>query len=240
MAIVHLISGLAGSPMVWKGVVDGLGDVNVSVESPPWNLPLAVPDRHKNRSYLSEVCQKAEVVVAHSYAATLLLEYLSTVEAEPCPKNIVLVSPFYRPRRSDFRWAGMSKFLNEFDTVLARGISATSPRETSPQLLESMSRVVREQIGPYGWMEFYSAYLRTPDIDLSRVRPALTVVHGTDDGVAPIEDGRALAAGSNARLYELPGTGHFPMTEATQSVCTAIKDSQQWAHNTIASDKDRK
>jgi fermentation-respiration switch protein FrsA (DUF1100 family) len=41
-----------------------------------------------------------------------------------------------------------------------------------------------------------------------RLRVPLLVVHGTDDRVAPVEMGRAVATAGRGRLIELPGAGH--------------------------------
>ena len=42
----------------------------------------------------------------------------------------------------------------------------------------------------------------------SRVRCPVLVLHGTEDGVSPVEDGRAIAAASRGTMIEINGAGH--------------------------------
>jgi pimeloyl-ACP methyl ester carboxylesterase len=49
------------------------------------------------------------------------------------------------------------------------------------------------------------------------------VVHGTEDPLIPVENGRAIAgAVPGARLVELPGCGHLPMWEAPVALAAAV------------------
>lgn len=222
-ASIRLLSGLAGTHAVWAPVVDLLPDGAAEIPPTPWSQPEITAEQSSIDRFLAEICAGAEVVVAHSYAATLLLEYLTRADTTVRPQAVVLVSVFYRPRRKDFRWAGIARFLNEFDDVLASGITASATRRIDPQRLMDMARIVREQVGPYGWMAFYGAYLRTPDFVLSRVTVPLALVHGTDDAAAPITDSRALAAASDGRLHELTGVGHFPMIDSPTELFDVIQ-----------------
>jgi pimeloyl-ACP methyl ester carboxylesterase len=58
----------------------------------------------------------------------------------------------------------------------------------------------------------------------------VTVVHGSEDALVPVERGRELAAGiPGAHLVELPETGHLLATDAEPEVGSALRDHLQRA-----------
>ena len=176
-------------------------------------------------TFFSDLCGRVDTIVTHSYASTLLLEYLSDQNAPKSqPKHITLISPFYKDKESDFRWASIDRFLNGFQDVLASGISASSKRPISSSLSWEMARIVQEQIGPYGWMEFYATYLRTPKLTFKNLRSTVVIVHGAQDLAAQSSDSRALhKAIRGSELKILEAAGHYPMKDAPRTVFDAIK-----------------
>ncbi|MFB6889897.1 alpha/beta fold hydrolase, partial [Kitasatospora sp. NPDC056327] len=166
----------------------------------------------------------AQVVVAHSFAALALLEHL----ASPRPADLeaaVLVSPFYRPRPGDFDWATLAHYLEDFHLILDEGLRVSAEDRLDAATRRAMALRVRERIGPYGWTDFFGAYLRTPSLALERVRPPVLVVAGRDDLAARPADARALAAAlPRARLEVLPGCGHFPMAEQPERFTRLLED----------------
>ncbi|WP_457033047.1 alpha/beta fold hydrolase [Kitasatospora sp. P5_F3] len=167
-----------------------------------------------------------DAVVAHSFAANLLLEALVQEGGRP-PTATVLLSPFYRPTPDAFRWETASYYLGEFHRFLESGIAARrlmhgcSPLDAD--VLHGMGRHVRDQIGPYGWLRFFETYLRTPWLRLDRLRGPCLVVAGQDDRAASPCDGSALAAALPAgRLVVLQETGHFAMVEAAAAFSAAL------------------
>lgn len=224
---VVFLSGLAGTAAAWQPLVELCSDYTLSIPEVPWSVgnsewqhnPIIVED------FLARSCFGADVVVAHSFAATLLLEYLATsaLHGQPVPGAAVLVSTFYRPHTQDFRWADIEHFLTHFDQILTSGIHASTTRTRGGERAGDMARIVREQIGPYGWMAFYSAYLRTPLLTLDAVSCPISLVHGAKDSAAPVRDSHDLANScESAELHVLAGIGHFPMKEASGSVREAI------------------
>ena len=111
-APVRLLSGLAGTSAVWAPVASLLPESPPEIPRTPWSQPDRPADQSSIDLFLDEICDGADVVVAHSYAATLLLEYLTRADTTVRPGAVVLVSTFYRPQRKEFRWAGISRFLN--------------------------------------------------------------------------------------------------------------------------------
>ena len=60
---------------------------------------------------------------------------------------------------------------------------------------------------------------------LADIRAPTLVVHGDQDSLIPVDNGRALAAGiAGARLVELPETGHMPMWERPERLATLLRE----------------
>lgn len=225
---IVLLSGLAGTAAAWRPLAERCGDYTLEFPEVPWSAdsshwqhnPTEVSD------FFARSCFNADVVVAHSFAATLFLEYLTTSTSigRATPRAAVLVSTFYRPSPGDFQWADIEYFLTHFDRILVGGIHASSTRALDPKRAEDMARIVRGQIGPYGWMAFYSAYLRTPWLVPSTISCPVSLVHGGADSAAPVEDSRALFDSFDAAgLNVLEGIGHFPMRDASEHLFEAIR-----------------
>ncbi len=225
---IVFLSGLAGTAAAWQPLAELCGDYELTVPEVPWSVGHSEWQHNAAvvEEFLASSCDGADVVVAHSFAATLLLEYLATsaLHQQPLPGAAVLVSTFYRPSTNDFRWADIEHFLTHFDQILTSGIHASTNRTLGAERAGDMARIVREQIGPYGWMAFYSAYLRTPQLTPNAVSCPVSLVHGAEDSAAPVRDSRDLAiACDSAELHVLAGIGHFPMKEASGSVMEAIR-----------------
>jgi pimeloyl-ACP methyl ester carboxylesterase len=154
-----------------------------------------------------------DVVIAHSFSANVLLELLDA-EGQRGLHAVVLVSPFYRPEPERFDWAAISYYLNDFDRILEEGIRVRSASRLKPDVQHAMALRVRDRIGPYGWMRFFDAYLRTPRLRTAHLPGPFLVVGGTDDFAAFPSDGRALGrALPAARVEILRDCGHFAMAE---------------------------
>jgi acetyl esterase/lipase len=53
----------------------------------------------------------------------------------------------------------------------------------------------------------------------------LVLIHGTDDGVVPVEQSRSFAARANAELIELPGAGHFEVIDPRTDAWATVEES---------------
>lgn len=167
-----------------------------------------------------------DAVVAHSFAANVLLELLVT-QRHPQPEATVLLAPFYRPRPDAFRWDTAEYYLTEFQRFLESGIAARRLMHgrSAPDgaVLADMGRHVRDRIGAYGWFRFFETYLRTPWLRLDRMRgPCLVVAGEQDTAASPRDAGDLAAALSGSRLTVLPDTGHFAMVEAAAPFAAAL------------------
>ncbi|MFF5428034.1 MULTISPECIES: alpha/beta fold hydrolase [unclassified Streptomyces] len=228
---VALLHGLAGTTAVWRAcraaAPEGSRFVPVDISWPAHGTagPRA-PEEPAELVARALRATRAQVVVAHSFAATALLEYLVREEgAGPPLLGAVCVSPFYRAERRDFDWATIDYYLTRFHLILEEGLAVTSGGRLSAATRASMARRVRERIGPYGWMDFFGAYLRTPGLPLDRVRTPVLAVTGAHDLAARPSDAAALVRALPAgRLHVLPGCGHFPMAEQPDRFTGVLSD----------------
>ncbi|MFF2546343.1 alpha/beta fold hydrolase [Kitasatospora sp. NPDC058063] len=173
----------------------------------------------------------AEVVVAHSMSANVLLDLLdreSRRGTDPFTRfgirALVLVSPFYRGSAEDFDWPTISYYLNDFHLILEEGLRAHSGGRLGADIQRAMAHRVRDRIGPYGWLRFFDLYLGTPGLQTGRIAVPCLVFGGGRDFAAPPGEARALAAAlPDARLRVLP-TGHFPMIERPEEFAAEIRE----------------
>ncbi len=172
----------------------------------------------------------ADVVVAHSFSANLLLALLDAeLRAGGRPlrrygiRRMVLVSPFYRRRPEDFGWAAMAYFMNDFHRIMEEGLRAAALGRIPDDVLLDMAYRVRERVGPYGWTSFFDTYLRTPWLAVGELDVPCLVISGGDDIAADPSEAAALAADlPHAHLELVPGCGHFPMVSAPETFAGAV------------------
>lgn len=169
-----------------------------------------------------------DVVVAHSFSANLLLDYLSRAAErgqDPCAaygiKGIVLVSPFYRRSPDDFAWDAVAGMQRNFLAITEEGIRLRPGRPIDPEIRHEMARRICERAGLYGWMRFFGLYLRTPWLRTERIGVPALVVTGEGDFAAP--ESEALTADlPAARLGTLRDCGHYPMFEQAERFCALL------------------
>jgi pimeloyl-ACP methyl ester carboxylesterase len=223
-----LLHGLGGNASTWDGFLRGgaLGH-EVWHADLPWQGSSAEPGwtrRCDPQRVVTDLvngaapgCAPFDLVVAHSYAAGLVLAALAAGDVRP--DAVVLVSPFYRADPASFDWPTISYSLNDFHLVFVEALrvsGASRPARTRREASHRdwMGRQLRDRVGPYGWMAFFDLYLRTPFLRLDEVRVPVLVLRGDADTASRPEDSHQLArALPNARFASLPGCGHFPMIE---------------------------
>jgi pimeloyl-ACP methyl ester carboxylesterase len=153
-----------------------------------------------------------DAIVAHSYTASLLVEAMSDRRLEPVA--CVLVNPFHRFSPEDFDWATISYYLNDFHRIFAEALDVGNTQRVPEAWRTATAVYVRDQIGAYGWMRFFEAYLRSPFVPLSTIDLPLLVLTGQEDIATRSSDGRHLAAAlPRGEFAEIEGCGHFPMAQ---------------------------
>ncbi|MFE0171822.1 alpha/beta fold hydrolase [Streptomyces sp. NPDC059002] len=222
---VLLLHGLGGTASVWDRLVRQVGDrLALRDAELPWRGMAATdwstlddPGR-----ILADLADSSyDAVVAHSYAAGLLLEEYASGRIAPRPT--VLLSPFHRSRAEEFDWAAITYHLNEFHRVFEEALAVGEAGRYPERHRNWLARRLRDQVGPYGWMRYFECYLRSPFVDLDAVRAPVLVLSGERDVATPPEEGRALAAGLPLARFELvPDCGHFPMQERAEHVARLL------------------
>jgi pimeloyl-ACP methyl ester carboxylesterase len=164
-----------------------------------------------------------DVIVAHSFAANLVLEQIAAGDLG-APSALVLIAPFYRAHPDDFDFDTLEAYLHGLLGILDEGLRVSAFADLDPEVRTAMAARVRERIGPYGWMRFFDAYLRTPMVDLTRVDLPVLVMGGVDDVAAAPSDATAVAKGlPHARLELLADCGHFPMIQQPELTAVLLR-----------------
>ncbi|AZM56514.1 alpha/beta hydrolase [Streptomyces sp. WAC 01529] len=225
MKNVVLLHGLANNEAIW-GSLAGHWRAGVEIHAPrlPWHGGGIADWRHETDSaarlqdVLDAVPGGPDVVVAHSFSSVVLLELLSRRAAVADPLDVpavVFVNPFYRSDADSFHWNMIAPTLDDFPRTMAESIRLRTPgHPIDAERLADMARRMTEWIGPYGWLRFFDAYLRTPLLRVDLVETPALVIGGAADRSAPAEQARHLAARLPAgRSLTVPDCGHFPMLE---------------------------
>lgn len=162
-----------------------------------------------------------DVLVAHSFSANLLLEAVTAGLLQPVPT--VLTGPFFRSAADDFDWKTITYYLSDFHLIFAEGLRVGDGQRLDPDTRDIWARRLRDQLGPYGWVRFFSSYLRSPFLDLAAVTAPQLVLIGDADIAARRDGAEALAAAlPSAGLELFDHCGHFPMLEQPARFAGAI------------------
>ncbi|NJC70655.1 alpha/beta hydrolase [Planosporangium thailandense] len=182
------------------------------------------------RDAFEAVEHPVDLVIAHSFGANVLLEMLATdIAAGRDPvdrfglRGLLLVAPLYRRSRDEFTWDEMPAYLSRFGNAMAEGVRVHSTRRRNRDLQAAMADRVCQRVGPYGWLEFFGTYLRTPMLRTDLLDLPCRVLVGTDDRAAPPNEAAALVAAlPTATLCRIADCGHFPMLQRPQDFATEV------------------
>ncbi|MFJ9178072.1 alpha/beta fold hydrolase [Streptomyces sp. NPDC102360] len=230
---VLALHGLAGSGSVWQDYEQlALEDVEFWEARLPWGAEGHPGWSHRDdpaqwvASALDSVPGGVDVLIAHSFAAGLALETLAGRRSRrSAPRAVVVVSPFHRTSTEDFGWNDAAYYLNGFHRILEEGLRVGSRGRLSEGTRQDMALRVRDRVGPYGWQQFFGAYLRSPFLNVGAIRLPVLVMAGEDDFSAPPDDARALAGAlPDAHLELLADCGHFAMAEQPRRFADAVHE----------------
>ncbi len=100
--------------------------------------------------------------------------------------------------------------------------------EANPERFEEILAARRERPTPFATIEAHAeacyAFYR-PGCEVERIEAPALVVHGTEDLIVPVENGRVLAERlPNARYVELPGHGHNLPLEDPETFARLVQE----------------
>jgi len=172
---------------------------------------------------LSELSNDSVVLVAHSYGAMAVLDYLDRHGLRRVAAA-VLVSPFYLDRPQRFDWPRFDHYASTFPRFLEEAIATRSrDRTPDPEVTKGAAEIVRQKIGPLGCLEFVRLYSRMPSLRLNRLTLPILILAGERDIFSVPSESESLAAAlPRASVKVLPGCGHFSITEDTAAVAAEM------------------
>jgi len=172
---------------------------------------------------LNTVKTDISVFLAHSFGANAVLEYLCTYQVHTL-KALILISPFYKERYEFVNWSTMEYHMNHFQKLLEEGLRAhPQTKQTTRETIVAMAEKVRERIGPYGWLQFFNMYSRTPGLNLQAIQIPCLVLGGEHDFASFALDCKALARNlPNGTVEILTNCGHFSILENPRIVVSII------------------
>jgi pimeloyl-ACP methyl ester carboxylesterase len=165
-----------------------------------------------------------EVVVAHSFAANLILELLAgsdLLSGTPA----ILISPFCRGTQADLDWSSVIPSMKSCFARVEEEIRLRRGSRVSDDIRKTMVQRAFELMGAYPPLRFYQVYMRTAQLGLETLTTPLLLVGGGDDIPAAVQSVAVLGQRiPPARAHIIEGCGHFPMTERPAEVARLIED----------------
>jgi 3-oxoacyl-[acyl-carrier-protein] synthase II len=225
-----MIHGLEEGSDIWLGLCQQLSDQSrLFGLDLPWQGHAGYRWGHVRpatewlREGLALAPASPTVLIAHSFGANAVLEYLQHHEM-PTLRAIVLVAPFYRAHYEDFDWTFFHQATEKFGQILEHGLRVRKgDKAIDPEVLSAMTQKVLDRVGPLGFMEFFSVFMRTPALRLDRIRVPVLVVGGVNDPGA-LPGAAALAQSLPDGYFELiPECGHFCMLEQPGAFETLVR-----------------
>jgi pimeloyl-ACP methyl ester carboxylesterase len=229
-----LLHGLANNSAVWQSFV-GLGGAGWEIwaadlpwrgdADPAWcrhGDPLDYVDEA-----LAAVPGGVDAIVAHSFAATLMLGWVDREGADGVARRgvrgLAFVSPFYRDDPDEFTWDTVARCQVGLQRIMEESLRVHAGGRFRAELCADMARRLCERVGPYGWLRFFQTYVGTPWLRPEMVTVPCLVVTGDGDEVALPAEGKTLADRlPHAQLRVVAGSGHFPMSERPRAFANAV------------------
>jgi pimeloyl-ACP methyl ester carboxylesterase len=227
-----LVHGMVETDEVWRPVLDALpeGICAVTLEMPwsgtrdsLWGLKMA-PEAWILAA-LDAHGVVPDAIAGHSFGANAVLQMLAQ-QAFPQLRQLILISPFYKPTTADMSWPLFQNYVGEFDRFI--GLSMTvraSDRKLSDEMFAVIRDKLRDSFGCYSWVQFWQLFSRTPFLPLQQLAVPSLVITGADDFSSPLDDVRALVSRlPDARLVVYPDCSHFCLTTREKEAVSHITD----------------
>lgn len=230
---VAAVHGLEGTWASWAALADALGE--------EWDVhALDLPWRANNRyrwlgqadpaTWLRSIFQSLsvvpDVVVAHSFGASAVLELLSQWMISV--RAVVLVAPLYRPHDFVEEAGYLDEATARFRAVMRQGLVTQlggRVEHLPGGVLDAMVHTLLKRAGPGAVQATIGMLQRMRVVELGQVGIPVLILHSPDDPVAPPEQVRELVARLPAvRLHQSTDFSHFCLVDRPRALAGAIRD----------------
>jgi pimeloyl-ACP methyl ester carboxylesterase len=165
-----------------------------------------------------------DLVIAHSFAANVLLE-LADRDGARWWRPMILLSPFYRAAAAEFDWAAIGYYTEGFRRMLDEGLRLRAGSRMDETTRKHLAARLCRLMGPYPWLRFFDTFLRTPSLRLEHITaPVLVIAGSRDEGALPGGAVQLADLIPRASVEILDGCGHFPMTECPEALAALMND----------------
>lgn len=230
---VLLLHGMGGGPSGWDALASRLA---AHLELWDVRLPWAFtgdPDWARERDVTQWVSASIDsvkrqngggpnVIVAHSFAANVVLELL-VGSGQQAAMPSLLVSPFYRDGEADLDWPSVMSSMDRCYQWIGNEIQQQHGPCGDDLVREAIAQQIPRLTGSYPRLRFQQLYHRTPRLDLETLNVPVLLVGGSDDVGAKIDGVRMLAGRIPRARLEILDCGHFPMIERPAELARLIE-----------------
>lgn len=181
------------------------------------------------RHLLDGLDDQPDVIVAHSFGASALLEALAR-SPRPLCRAVVLVAPVVRPAGLEITWEVFDQARAQFSEVIGDTLLVRLGRragQVDEGLRAGMAQIMVRRIGPRGFMSLFEQFVLTAELPLRDVpTPALVLVGGKDPGLVgglvSGQDGGLSAAMPSACVELISHYDHFCHVEYAEDVARRL------------------
>ncbi len=230
--VTVLLHGMEDSWQSW-GPLAGFLD-------PSWRVVALDPPWHPGNDYrwrgaasagewvrrlLDGLDDPPDIIIAHSFGASALLEALAR-SPRPLCRAAVLVAPVTWPPGLEVTWEVFDRARARFSEVIGDAVLVRLGRragQVDAELRADMTDIMVRRIGPRGFLSLFEQFVLTAELPLRDVpTPALVLVGGQDPGlVGGQADGLADAMPS-ARVELISHYDHYCHVEYAEEVARRI------------------
>lgn len=166
-----------------------------------------------------------DVIVAHSFGASALLEALAR-SPRPLCRAVMLVAPVVGPAGMEVTWEVFDRARAEFGELIGDALQARLGRRAhrvDEELRADITAKMMQRIGPRGFMSLFEQFVRTAELPLHHVRmPALVLSGGKDSGLAGRQATTLAEVMPKATVELISHYDHFCHVEQAEDVARRL------------------
>lgn len=157
---------------------------------------------------LSQLDRPPDLVLAHSFSANAVLDFLVRDQGPGIPAA-VLLSPFFHGTKQRATWQTWDAARRAFERQIRAGISVRSRSRIGADDLELVISRTLARVGVDGFVAVFDEYLRSGTLDLGAVSIPVSVVVGGNERTRCAECAALAAALPNSSLVIEPDRDHY-------------------------------